>query len=309
MRRLVIMGVILLAAAGCTAGVEPSAQPVPSFLVAATPTVELRPTPTPSSPVSSPVAEARWDRVGTIAPQSTDDGGGPIAAVGFEDGYVLSDLGGYYLIDTTPKIQFSKDGTAWASVRLPLGKGSVLQAMSFATDGKRVLALGGYTPCKIAAYNEDPYGRCRRRPASWVSDDGLTWRGSGPSTGTIGPAGQGGSAFGSAWVVPTGGWDAAQEFYTGDESDDGVWIGAALWHSADGLTWSRLRAQTSESTSSCASDGADTAFWALADADGRRVGSCSFSVKANRTTWRSIPWPGWYIRTSLRAKVRNVRSG
>ena len=134
---------------------------------------------------------------------------------------------------------------------------------------QQVLVGGEYTPCRMRDYYRDPFGACRVRPASWISDDGASWRGSGEWPGRIGPRGKPGSKLTATWAVPTGGWDAAQFFSEGDESDDFDPVGPALWHSDNGLAWSRLSAGPARFAPGCGPQPED--FWAVADAGGRRV--------------------------------------
>jgi hypothetical protein len=266
MRPIAILVLVLLAVVGCDTGEVPGTpSPArPSTSPSSTPATTVAPTPTPSAtPAPSVTGELRWDRIGDVASESVASGGGPFGVVGFERGYVL--------IDMTSTVQFSPDGVTWTPVQLPVDEGSALGAETSASDGVRVLVAGSYTPCRIGAYEANPFGRCRGRPASWVSDDGLTWHSSDPWTGAVGPAGQAGSEFVATWAVPTGGWDAAQAFYTGDESDEGFWIGPALWHSEDGRAWSLLRELPAEPVSECDSYWSAERFGAVADIDGRRV--------------------------------------
>jgi hypothetical protein len=222
-------------------------------------------------PAPTVTGEIQWDLIGSIDSASVANGGGEFSAVGFEDGYVL--------LDMTRTIQFSSDGVTWTRVRLPVAEGSALGAQSAATDGARVLLVGSYTPCRTSAYNSDPFGRCRGRPASWLSDDGLTWLPSDPWAGPIGPKGQAGSDFVAAWSLPTGAWEAAQALYTGDESDEGYWIGPALWRSEDAREWTMLREMPAEPSSMCDPYWLADAFWAVADVDGRRVAHEAFECE------------------------------
>ncbi len=255
MRPLAILVLVVLAIAGC-AGATPSPQltahPSESPLAVATPTVAPTASPSPSpTSAPTPTGEARWDRLAAIRLGDEDVRG----AVGFEDGYVV--------IDWTPMIRFSPDGVKWTAVRLPFKGGVGTGAQAVATDGKRVVVVGSYLPCG------DPYdGGCRQRPVSWISDDGRTWRSSGPWTG---PGGDG-SDFEWIWAVPTGGWDASQMFYMGHESESSG-AGPTLWHSEDGLKWTLLGALSPpHQTPDCDDPGGVDSFWALADASGRRVG-------------------------------------
>ena len=208
--------------------------------------------------------ELGWSRLGAFQPDEVAAGGGPFGVVGFDDGYVVSD-------EESGTVHFSPDGVKWTPVKLPHPKGAALGVLDLATNGQRVVAVGAYTPCRMAAWEENGYGRCRDRPASWVSDDGLTWRSSEPWTGSVGPAGQGGSQFHHVWTIPTGGWDVTQAFYTGDDSDDGPFVGPVLWHSDDGISWRKLRGKPSEPTTDCDPYWSADAFDALADRDGRRL--------------------------------------
>jgi hypothetical protein len=287
MRPIVILALVLLTVVGCDTAKVPSAQPTArptaSPVTAAAATIE--PTPIASlAPAPSATGEIRWDRIGGVVSPSVANGGGPFRVVGFADGYVL--------LDMTSTVQFSPDGVKWTPVRLPFGEGSALGTTSFATNGQHVLVAGSHTPCRIAAYQANPFGPCRERPASWVSDDGLTWQASDAWTGAVGPTGQSGSSFTAAWTVPTGGWDAAQAFDTGDESDVGSVIGPALWHSEDGRAWSLLSAKPAEPTSDCDPYWSADSFWALADADGLRVAHVAASECAGVDTSLSLSTDG-----------------
>jgi hypothetical protein len=276
--RLVLLAMGMVAIAGCAVAPSPSVpaatQPLTSLQPIATPAAALTPTstplpsPTPSpSPAATPTGEVRWDRVADVEvpPASVViSGHDSFSVAGFEDGYVIADPG-------LATVQFSPDGVTWTPVKLPHAKGATVGVNAVVADGARVLAVGSYTPCSLAAWRKDAWGRCRGRPASWVSDDGRTWRSSGQWSGSVGPAGQGGSAFLHAWVVPTGGWDVAQGWYSGDDTDVGVWVGPALWHSDDGIAWSQLRGKPVEPAAECDPYMAADFFRAVADADGRRV--------------------------------------
>jgi hypothetical protein len=243
MRAFAIRFLVLLAVAGC--GREPLPSGGQTSGPAASPVAEARPTFTPKPSATS---EVRWNRVAQI-PDFHE--GGQFGAVGFDDGYVVE--------DGSRSIAYSRDAISWKSVRLPFEGGVVDAVKSIVTDGRRVVVVGGYSPCREFSWEMDPAPpRCRLRPISWVSDDGRTWRSSGLWAGPVGSGDYLGSTFSTAWSVPTGGWDATETFFESNESQGD---GQALWHSDDGLRWSRLRAGP-----------ADPRFsWGVADVGGRRI--------------------------------------
>jgi hypothetical protein len=242
MRPFAILVLVVLTAAACgreatPTGLQPSPPP-------GSQAVDRLPTFTPKP---SATGEVRWDRIAQI-PDFHE--GGRFGAVGFDDGYVVE--------DGSRSIAYSQDAISWKRVRLPFEGGAVDDVKSIVTDGRRVLVVGGYFPCEFSWEMDPAPPRCRLRPVSWVSDDGRTWRSSGRWAGPVRSGDYFGSNFSTAWRVPTGGWDATETFFESNESQGD---GQALWHSDDGLRWSRLRAGP-----------ADPRFsWAVADMSGRRI--------------------------------------
>jgi hypothetical protein len=224
-------------------------------------------------PAATPTGEMRWERIAKIKGASIDgyEEEGWASAAGFEAGYIVVVRSQGYLQEGD-SVHFSPDGLTWKRVRLPHGATGRVEARAAATDGQRVVVVGAYTPCE--QYLEDGmYKGCRYRPMSWVSRDGHTWRASGAWSGPV-ALGQGlGSAFATIWEVPTGGWDAAQVFFSDDEDDRGE--GPALWHSDDGVAWSRLRGRPADAGypegDGCRPFWSWAGFTAGADAGGRRV--------------------------------------
>lgn len=266
MRRIVILTILTLAAAGCGGDAESAATtaslpPSPSHSQSATP--DQSPTPRAAQPEATPntnsTGEVGWEAAATVA---APDASGmlPILA-GFDHGYVV-------VTQWPPTAWFSPDGVTWTSSRLKVKRGLALGAPAIASDGTRIVVGGSYTPCKQKAFESDPFDACRPRPISWISDDGRTWEASPAWDGPIGERGRSGSLFVAVWPVPTGGWDAAQGFDMSDESDDLSLRGPGFWHSADGVTWSKLRGAPSADAETCLTA---EGFHAVADSSGRRV--------------------------------------
>jgi hypothetical protein len=264
MRPFAILIVVVLAAAAC--GREATPTVVQPSTSAGSQVVDELPAFTPAPSATN---EVRWDRAANIPGSHWS---GEFSAVGFDKGYLV--------VDGSRSIAFSRDAISWKNVRPPLEGGVIDGIGSVVTDGRSVVVLGGYSPCREFSWEMDPAPpRCRLRPISWVSNDGLSWRSSGRWAGPVAPDDYFGSHFSAAWSVPTGGWDATETFFASNESEGD---GQALWHSDDGLRWSRLRAGP-----------ANPRFqWGVADADGRRIASsavdCIDPEQGGKTTlWTS----------------------
>jgi hypothetical protein len=241
----------LVVLAGC--GVAPASAPAPAALTAppvettaiASPTV---PPPSPSAksqppiptpvPAAVPTAEAVWRQlatsIGGLEFDPEEDGW--VSAAGFADGYVLLIEDSPYPDAFTDSLQVSSDGATWASALLPHVHKGRAGASAVASDGQRVVAVGTYSVC-TRYFEENPPDKCRYRPMSWVSDDGRTWRRARAWAPAL-DSNAWGSVFASVWASPSGGWDAAQASLASEE-DYGV-VGSVVWHSEDGLIWSRV---------------------------------------------------------------------
>jgi hypothetical protein len=247
--------------------------PSPSNPIATLSPFTATPEPTPPTSASTePLGAFRWEEIGTIETPELTDGSGGFVALGFDDGYVVSDC---CAATTFPSrdagaVRFSTDGARWEPVELRVSDGYVISVMSAASDGQRVVLAGEYTPCTRNQWLENPWFDCRSRPATWVTDDGRTWRSSPSWSGLNARAGQAGSWFTDVWPVPGMGWEAAQVFSGTDESDDLDPTGPALWRSTDGLTWSLLAERIAGFDLACGSWTVDR-FRAFADVNGNRI--------------------------------------
>jgi hypothetical protein len=265
-RSLSILVALALLGSGC-ASESPSGQPVGASASPAVSVGSPTPAPTPAttatptqaatpSPIVSASGEIEWVRLGTI---DVPEAGGGFDVIGFDRGYLV--------LDEFGPLQFSADGVQWRSIRLPSDAGRALGTHGAATDGRTVVVVGGYTPCSYAGYNQNPFGSCRERPASWKSRDGRTWRVSDAWTGPVGPVGKSGSEFIDVWHLPEGRWEVAQIFSRSDDSDDLDPKGPTVWQSDDGRDWrgpsDGLR------RSECPVD--LFSYWVRADARGRRL--------------------------------------
>lgn len=272
--RLGTMALVTLFIVGCaTAQVtpspsaEPTVSPPPS--ASATPSPSPTPIPTPTTGPSpsltlGPGSSLAWQRGGTIPGKNVYSS----VIVGFAGGYVVLGLS---------TVSFSADGQKWTAVDLPFhhskdqhGIPLEDQAESIATDGTRVVVVGGYghIPCTPADGRVGGGPECLTSPISWVTTDGLTWRTSYPWRGpaTPKPYNQG-LGFSTVWAVPTGGWDAALDYVAGEAGGAG-----SILHSADGLTWTALPSAPSV-VLKAAPSAQPPEFWgpAAADAEGRRL--------------------------------------
>ena len=287
MRPLTFLAAVALVVAACSAE-PPAAPPSRSLWSSPTPSpaslstmpaptpspspasVSTTPIPTPTPPTPTAVnttitGEVRWERLAEFpslgAFDSFELGDRGSHVIGFDGGYIVT--GG-----ASGTVQYSADGVKWRQAKLKVPKGVALGVNAVTTNGSQVLAVGSYTLCKWDAWWERPGGRCRERPASWVTDDGRTWRSSAAWKGSVGWAG---SAFYHVWSVPGAGFEAAQGWGTEDPDDESYMVvGRALWHSDDGRTWSLLRAQPADPSEECDPYWSADSFQALADASGRR---------------------------------------
>lgn len=231
--------VVVTLVAGCAAGAAPTLPSLAPSIPSATPQAPsptASPKPSPSAtPSASPASPSlAWYRVGTI-PDGCATG-----LVAFARGYVAMTCA------SRRSVWFSADGGTWEAVTLPFtvtkepyGRTLDASVSALATNGRQVLAAGGYdhTPCLPLPTEPQAGGgpECPLSPTDWISDDGRTWR-----TAIAGPAlpdlgyNQGGQ-FTAAWPVATGGWDAAVCYWTGEFCG-----GSDVMHSPDGLSWTAL---------------------------------------------------------------------
>ncbi len=134
----------------------------------AQPTASPLPTPTPG-----PQALV-WRKMGSVVRLFE-----PWALVGY--------AGGYVALDEVGLPRFSRDGSVWHTISLPLvatptgPKGETAGASAFAAaaSDREVILVGAYAhgPCA----SDEPFTggpACPYSPISWVSRDGLTWRSS-----------------------------------------------------------------------------------------------------------------------------------
>jgi hypothetical protein len=228
-----------------------SASPAPTSLPSGSPTVAPSATPFGSS--------LAWHAIGTLDAERI---------VGFTGGYVAT--------NGSQAVSYSADGSSWERIRLPFkvttdphGIKLTAQADAVATDGTQVIVVGGYehAPCTPQASGETGGGpQCPSSPIAWISSDGRTWTSSYPWNGPALPHRyKQGDAFTTVWAVPTGGWDAADAYISGEAG-----AAADIWHSADGLSWSAFSA-----TPPTTLEGSPTPpeLWDVgaADSTGRRV--------------------------------------
>jgi hypothetical protein len=215
---------------------SPSSAPVTPY--ASPPSPIAKPSAAPSVSVE-PTSGLAWYRIGSIP-----SGGRPqiLDAVGLTKGYVA--------VERSRSVWFSSDGRTWREIELPFtatkdeyGRFLDASARAVATDGTRVLVVGGYShePCRAPDPPDNPSTEgsavCPRHPLAWVSDDGVTWQSAHPGPQPAEPPGYNqGSEFVAAWPVPTGGWDAALSYF----GTDGSLVGRDLWHSSDGIRWTEL---------------------------------------------------------------------
>lgn len=261
----VLVGVILLA--GCVgAGNRPTDAPSPSgsslpgaAAIASSPSPAVSPSPAASlSPsAADPFDGLAWHSLGAIPSPDVRH------VVGFAKGYVA--------IGWTRTIWYSADGAVWTAVSLPftVTKDTLDAGVNgVATDGTRVLVVGGYahTPCAAAGPPTTGGGPgCPLAPLAWTSADGRTWTSAYPGPLPADPPGYSqGSEFVAAWPVPTGGWDAAVSYWAGESLH-----GRDLMHSTNGLTWTAL-----EPAPALATGDSDPFPWvheAVADTTGLRL--------------------------------------
>jgi len=309
---MVTVIVVVLAAAACGADAVSQSGPLTQSSTrsgAATQVPSLTPTAAGSATLAPSTATAfRWDRMAIV--DTPDDATGDSRAVaGGSFGYAA-------VTSSSPAaVWFSADGTSWSATVLRVPRGTPLGAEAVAASGDAILVAGEYTPCSRSSYEGDPFGDCRPRPASWLSVDGRSWKPSPAWLGPVGERGRSGSLFNQVWAVPTGGWDAAQMFDPSDESDGFELRGPAIWHSSDGLSWERLKAQPRDADE-CGTDLAASELRAAADVTGRRLAAgaaaagdgstCELGVwtSADGRTWDAVvgfPRPRPVVRVVLPA--------
>ena len=258
---------LLVSCTGGAANTPPPAatQQTPAAQASSTPPPSPLGTPGPSSSAAtSPMSDRAWYSIGALPAPDTE----LHDVVGFDGGYVAVER-------SSPSVWFSADGRAWTEVELPFkvtkdefGRPHEAYASGLATNGKEVLAFGGYThdPCdppEEASTGGGP--ECPLYPLAWVSDDGVTWESGYPGTKPPDPSGYDqGSEFVAAWPVPSGGWDASLSYWQGESL-----TGRGLWHSSDGIRWTELEPAPAPDTT-----GSDEFPWihaGAADQAGNRV--------------------------------------
>jgi hypothetical protein len=249
-----------------------------------TPTATPEPSPVPTAS-AAPTARA-WEPLGSIPVDEM-----MLAdVVGFDQGYVAIERGS--------RAWFSADGVTWEPTELPFkastsrnGQPLVAHATAIASDGQRVVVVGGYAsePCR-----KDPPGstgggpECPLVPLSWASADGRTWTTGDPLTGLSAPKDKvQGAEFDAAWPVPTGGWDASVGWWEGESL-----TGRDLLHSADGLAWTPIASAPTSTAHEASGD--PFHHEGVADATGRRLlwetwypGS-AFATSDDGTAWTAI---------------------
>jgi hypothetical protein len=258
---------------GCAAGATPSPVPTPSPSTAlVVPTASPSPsplgTPSPAPSVSEqPTSDLAWHSIGAIPVRAANIPS--LALVGFARGYVAVERG-------SRLVRFSADGRTWRAITLPFkvtkdASGNSLDAGANAvtTNGTQVLVVGGYshTPCAPGPPMTGGGPGCPLYPVAWVSDDGVTWQSAYPGPRPSDPPGYDqGSEFVAAWPVPTGGWDAALSYWQGESLH-----GRDLWHSGDGIRWTRLEPAPAPTPGFEGSDKFPWVHAGAADAEGIRV--------------------------------------
>ncbi len=254
--------VLLVALAGCATAGQPSSSLRPSASsLASQGLASAAPSSAASTEAPTPSSTLAWYAHGTI-PSAEIKG-----VVGF--------AGGYVAIGWRRTVWFSADGVTWQAVALPFtvstdryGRSLDADVQGITTNGRQVLVVGGYShePCVApGAVTTGGGPLCQLAPLAWVSADGRTWRSAYPGPRPADPPGYSqGSEFVAAWPVPTGGWDAALSYWSGESLH-----GRDLWHSVDGITWAALAPAPALATAN-----ADAFPWVhagVADATGRRI--------------------------------------
>ncbi|MCU0484385.1 MAG: hypothetical protein MUC54_09005 [Chloroflexi bacterium] len=262
MRRIVALAAVALVVGACTSGTtgSPSIGPTPSPAGSIAGSPSPVPTPTPGStpaptaaptPAPTPIAieDLAWERVTTLSGVSL---GGDM--VGFAGGYVVQGEDGVF---------WSADGAAWTAVAIPTRVSSV------ATDGRGVLLVGSEErDCGVDTCPPETTGCggpvCKATPIAWRSTDGLTWERSKPWPTAAVDSNAYLALDAAAWAVPTGGWDAALSYLTGDSSHL-----IDVFHSDDGLSWVVVPSDLPVSIEGAAEE----PFWGpgTADHEGRRL--------------------------------------
>jgi len=257
--------VSLVLLGGCAAGAAPSPSPTPAPALvspSASPVSSPLGSPSPAhSPSDDHISNLAWHGIGSI----------PVAVaeirsvVGFTKGYVAVERG-------SRSVWFSADGQTWREVKLPFKVTTAeyeAGANALTTNGTQVLVVGGYAhePCDPGPPNIGGDPLCPSYPLAWVSDDGVTWQSAYPGPKPADPSGYGaGSEFVAAWPVPTGGWDAALGYWQGVTLH-----GRDLYHSGDGLHWTKLQPAPAPTPGFEGSDKFPWVHAGAADAQGVRV--------------------------------------
>jgi hypothetical protein len=258
---------------GCAATTSPS--PFPSLSPSPSaglvvPTASPSPSPlgmpSPAPSVSEqPTSDLTWHSIGAIPVRAENVRG----VVGFAKGYVAVERG-------SRSVRFSADGQTWREIKLPFkvtkdehGRPLEAGANAVTTNGTQVLVVGGYShkPCRAPSQDVGGDPDCPLYPIAWVSDDGVTWQSAYPGPKPADPTGYGaGSEVVAAWPVPTGGWDAALSYWQG-----ATLHGRDLWHSVDGIRWTKLEPAPAPTPSFEGSRRFPWVHAGAADSEGTRV--------------------------------------
>jgi hypothetical protein len=183
----------------------------------------------------------RWVPLGSGPGVTMDD---VDALIGTPQGYVAA------LATEPATVAVSEDGDAWEMVRLDRDPDAKSTVTTLATDGRRILAVGGSSPCPHEAFwvevmedgevieqEGDPPASCQVLPMSWLSDDGRTWQRGATWPGPTDASGWTTTIFGPAWSLAAGAWEAVALRVDPDSDGIGPWW---LARSSDGLEWQPL---------------------------------------------------------------------
>lgn len=289
MRRLGAMAFVLAVLSGCNAAVSPgSAMPGPSSQAPSSSPASSAPVATPEAtpaptPTAAPVATAAalpsgvaWKELAGVA-----DGAGPAGILVFKGRYVAWG----HDAQSLPWVWTSSTGEQWQGTQLgrmitPCPGASEdyeAQVYAGATNGDQVVLVG-------LEYAQDAPTCGTHRAASWVSDDGDTWR-RGNGFGGDGPF----ADSKNVWATPAG-WEALT--WAGGESPRGI------WSSADGLTWKLAEtvavADPIEAGITGASDGTrvmvltNSADGSADEVLGLRGGESRLRWSANGGSWKDV---------------------
>jgi hypothetical protein len=103
----------------------------------------------------------RWVPLGSGPGVTMDD---VDALIGTPQGYVAA------LATEPATVAVSEDGDAWEMVRLDRDPDAKSTVTTLATDGRRILAVGGSSRCPHEAFWVEGGSAL-----TWISDDGQTW--------------------------------------------------------------------------------------------------------------------------------------